>query len=545
MATVEAPASDAKNAPVETYDAIIIGAGMTGIGQLYHLRSQGLNVRLLERGGGVGGTWYWHRYPGCCFDSESETYAFGFSKELAEEWDWSEHFEAQPNTERYINYAVDKFGLREHIQLNAQVDAATWLEDDNVWELELSDGARLRARFVVAALGILSAAAHYIPDFEGLEDFKGEWLHPANWPHEPIDFAGKRVGVIGTGSTGVQITEQLAKVAGQLHVFQRTPTYIGPLHNGPVSAETQREWKDGYEELMEFCRNTPAGFRYVPDMRPTMSVSKEERWAFYERLWQRPGFEKWLANFFDVTLDAEANADFAEFFRGKIRERIHDPELAEKLVPSPDLPFGSRRIPLETSYYDAFNRDNVSLVDLRETSIERFTENGILTSDGEVELDFVIFATGYDSFTGGFDQIDIRGVGGRLLREKWQEEGIGTYLGLTVAGFPNFFTQVPRAFCNFPRCSEVIVDWVSALIARMNERGLTRFEATQQAHDDWVEHERSFSSGQLFASQDSWFNGGNIPGKAKGFLLYAQSLPGYRTELHEALDADFRGFEIR
>jgi cation diffusion facilitator CzcD-associated flavoprotein CzcO len=529
------------DAHIAQYDVIIIGAGMTGLYQLYKVRELGLSVRCFEYGGGVGGTWYWNRYPGACFDSESETYAYDFSEELHQEWDWKHHFSLQPDTERYYNYVADKFDLRRDIQLNALVEAATWDEEARQWEIRLQSGQRARARFVMGAVGILASTASYVPAFPGIEDYQGEWHHPSHWPHEPVSFTGKRVGVVGTGSTGVQIIEQVAKDVGHLTVFQRTATWTGPLHNAPVSEETQREWKQSFTEIFDVCNNTPAGFKYVLDERKAMDVPKEERWAKYEYLWGRPGFEKWLGNFFDITIDKDANDDFCEFMAGKIQERVEDPVLAEKLTPK-NVPFGARRIPMETDYYEVFNQRNVTLVDVKEAPIERITPTGIRTSDGQDhELDMIIFATGFDSFTGGFTRMDIRGEDGRSLKEKWDEYP-GTCYGLMVAGFPNFFTVVPRAFCNFPRCSKVISNWVTRTIEHMEENKLGTIVPTQEAEDAWVEHQNSFSEGQLFASKDSWFNGGNIPGKKKAFLLYANTLPAYRSELAELADSGYPGF---
>lgn len=545
MATTTAPQTEsASDLPVKQYDAIIIGAGVTGIYQLYRLRQLGLSVRAFEYGSGVGGTWYWNRYPGCCFDSESESYGYFFSEELFREWEWGEHFAKQPETEKYLNHVVDKFDLRKDIQLDSEVVAAHWDDEEKVWEIELQTGERARARFLIAAIGILSAPAAYVPPFEGLDEYEGEWYHPAHWPKEEVSFEGRRVGIVGTGSTGVQITEQAALTAKDLYVFQRTPTYIGPLHNKKVTPEKRAEWNEKFADIVELCTNSPAGYPYLPDMRNAMDVPKEERWEFYEYLWGRPGFEKWLGNFWDITLNPEANRDFADFIRSKIRPRIKDPELAEKLLPSVDLAFGSRRIPLETTYYDVFNQDNVHLVDLRETPLQRITKKGIETSEGEIPLDIIVFATGFDSFTGGFTRIDIRGRDGKALKDKWEAEGPKTTVNLTVAGFPNFFTQVPRAFVNFPRCSQVIVDFVTDTLAYMKEHDYNTIEPTQEKEDAWVEHMNSFSDGKLFASADSWFNGGNIPGKNSGYLIYANSLPGYRTELEEVIAADFEGFEL-
>lgn len=527
--------------PVEQFDAIVIGAGVSGLYQLYRLRQLGLSVRCYEDGGGVGGTWYWNRYPGCRFDSESETYGYSWSEELLQEWDWKEHFSGQPENERYLNYVADKFDLRRDIQFNSRVAAAVYDERENRWEIRLESGRRARAQFLIAAVGILSA--HYTPPFEGIESFTGESYHTGRWPHEPVDFTGKRVAVIGTGATAVQLIPIVAEQAGHLTVFQRTPNYCAPLRNALVDPETQRRWKASYPEIHKRCRETPAGFMHDFDPRKALEVPKEERLALYEKLWAQPGFTKWLANFHDIMIDKEANEDFAEFVRNKIRERVKDPVVAEKLVPK-DHPFGSKRIPLETNYYEAYNRDNVLLVDVRETPIERITPKGIKTSDKEYEFDMIIYATGFDAVTGALTRIDIRGEGGQTLKDKWAE-GPRTYLGLQTAGFPNLFIAISSAFCNYPVCAEMVVEWISECIRYMREKNFTRIAPTLQAEDAWVEHTAKLAEGTLFASANSWFVGANIPGKKRVFLLYANTAPAYRQKCAEVAAHGYEGFLLR
>jgi cation diffusion facilitator CzcD-associated flavoprotein CzcO len=526
------------------FDVVIIGAGVTGLHQLYTVRQLGLSVRAYDCAGGVGGTWYWNRYPGCTFDSESHTYAYAFSDELLQEWDWKHLYSKQPDTERYLNLVADKFDLRRDIQLNTMVEGATWLEDEHRWDVVLDTGVSVRARYVIASVGILSAPANYVPDFPGIETFTGLAVHTSRWPEEGIDFEGKRAAVIGTGSTGVQLIPHVAQEAGHLTVFQRTPTYCGPLHNREVTAEEQAEWKASYSKIFDQCRNSPAGFLYEYDPRPTMQVPKEERLAIYEKLWARPGFEKWLGNFFDITLDPEANEDFAEFVRAKIRARVNDPAVADKLVPT-DHPFGAKRIPMETDYYETYNRDNVLLVDVRETPIIEITPKGIRTSDREYELDVIIFATGFDAFTGGLTHMHIAGEDGVTLKEAFTD-GPRTLLGMMTSGFPNFFTAVPRAFCNFPRCAEVVVDWITDCLKYMEGNDMTKIVPTPQAEKAWGEHVDSFSQDLLIAQPGvpSWFNGGNIPGKKVKFLLYANTLPGFREKVQEYADNDYEGFEV-
>ncbi|OBH10413.1 NAD(P)/FAD-dependent oxidoreductase [Mycobacterium sp. E1747] len=524
------------------YDVVIIGAGVTGLHQLYCVRQLGLSVRAYDCAGGVGGTWYWNRYPGCCFDSESHTYAYAFSEELLQEWDWKHLYSKQPDTERYLNYVADKFDLRRDIQLNTMVEEASWAEDEHKWHLRLSTGEHVEARYVIAAVGILPVTANYIPDFPGIDTFTGLALHTSRWPQEGIDFEGKRAAVIGTGSTGVQLIPHVAAEAAQLTVFQRTPTYCGPLHNQEVTPEMQQQWKATYDEIFEQCRQSPAGFLYEYDPRPTLEVPKEERIALYEKLWARPGFEKWLGNFFDITLDADANEDFAKFVRDKIRARIKDPAVAEKLVPT-DHPFGTKRIPMETDYYETYNRDNVLLVDVRETPIVEITPTGIRTSDQEYEFDVIIFATGFDAFTGGLTHMNIRGENGVTFKEAFAE-GPRTLLGMMTSDFPNFFTAVPRAFCNFPRCAEVVVDWITDCLKYLEANGTTKIAPSPQAEIAWGEHVDEMANELLLVKSNvpSWFNGGNIPGKKVQFLLYANTLPGFREKVQEVADKGYEGF---
>jgi cation diffusion facilitator CzcD-associated flavoprotein CzcO len=527
--------------PIEHFDAIVIGAGVSGLYQLYRLRQLGLSVRCYEDGGGVGGTWYWNRYPGCRFDSESETYGYSWSEELLQEWNWKEHYSGQPENERYLNYVADKFDLRRDIQFNSRVVAAVYDERANRWEIQLESGQRARAQFLIAAVGILSA--HYVPDIAGIESFRGESYHTGRWPHEPVDFRSKRVGVIGTGATAVQLIPLVAKEAGHLTVFQRTANYCAPLRNSLVDPETQRQWKATYPEIHKRCRETPAGFMHDFDPRKALEVPQEERLALYEELWAQPGFTKWLGNFHDIMTNREANEDFAEFVRNKIRQRVKDPVVAEKLVPK-DHPFGSKRIPLETEYYEAYNRDNVLLVDLKETPIERVTPKGIKTSDKEYEFDMIIYATGFDAVTGALTRIDIRGEGGQTLKDKWAN-GLRTYLGLQTAGFPNLFIAISSAFCNYPVCAEMIVEWISDCIRYVREKNFARIAPTPQAEEAWVEHAAELAEGTLFASGNSWFVGANIPGKKRVFLLYANTAPAYRQKCAEVAANGYEGFMLQ
>src|SRR5262245_42216516 len=528
--------------PVQQYDAIVIGAGVSGLYQLYRLRELGLKVRCFEDGSGVGGTWYWNRYPGCRFDSESETYGYSWSKELLQEWNWKEHFSGQPENEQYLNFVADKFNLRKDIQFNSRVKSAVYDEKANRWEVELENGQRARAQFVVGAVGILSA--RYTPPFPGIDSFKGQSFHTSRWPKEKVDFTGKRVACIGTGATAVQLIPIVAKEAGHLTVFQRTPNYCAPLRNGLVSSETQNQWKANYHELHKRIRETPAGFPYDFDPRNTFDVPKEKRLARYEELWALPGFSKWLANFHDIMTSREANEDFAEFVRNKIRARVKDPKVAEMLCPK-DHPFGSKRIPLETEYYEAYNQDNVLLVDVREAPIEAITPKGIKTTNKEYEFDVIIYATGFDAITGALTSMDIRGEGGQTLKDKWANKGLSTYLGLQTAGFPNLFIATNSAFCNYTVCAETIVEWITDCISYIREKGYKRIAPTPQAEEAWVEHANELGSQTLLSDAKSWFMGSNIPGKKRAILLYANTAPAYRQKCAEVAAKGYEGFVLQ
>jgi cation diffusion facilitator CzcD-associated flavoprotein CzcO len=521
-------------APVLDYDAIIIGAGMSGLYQLHRLRELGMRVRVFEEGTGVGGTWYWNRYPGARFDSESYSYGYSFSKELLEEWNWSEHFAGQPETLRYLNHVADKFDLRRDIQFRSRVAAATWDEDKRSWNVTLQDGSRFRARFLITAIGPLSAPT--LPRIEGVDMFQGQSFHTARWPHEPVDFAGKRVAVIGTGATGVQTIQTIAKTVGHLTVFQRTPNWCAPLHNGKIDAATQTEIKSAYPEMFKRCQETFACFLHTPDPRGAFEVSDEEREAFYEKLYAERGFGIWQGNFRDILIDRKANATISDFVARKIRQRVQDPKVAEKLIPR-NHGFGTRRLPLETFYYEVYNQDNVDLVDITETPIERITPKGIKTSTSEYDFDIIIYATGFDAITGSFDRIDFRGVDGVKLKDRWKH-GPQTYLGVMVDGFPNMMMLMGphTALGNIPRSIEYNVDWVTNLIRYIGEFSLTRVEATAMGVTAWTDHVKALGVGLLSNEVNSWMTGinSNVEGKQTRIVArYSGSAPAYRAKCDE------------
>jgi cation diffusion facilitator CzcD-associated flavoprotein CzcO len=520
--------------PVLEYDAIIIGAGISGLYQLYRLRELGLRVRVFETGTGVGGTWYWNRYPGARFDSESYSYSYSFSQELLEEWNWAEHFAPQPETLRYLNHVADKFDLRSDIQFRSRVTAAHYQEETRSWDVTLADGSVHTTRFLITAIGPLSAPT--MPRIEGVDTFTGESCHTARWPHEPVSFEGKRVAVIGTGATGVQTIQEVAKTVGHLTVFQRTPNWCAPLHNSKIDTETMAQIKAGYPEMFRRCQETFACFLHTPDPRGTFEVTPDEREAFFEKLYSERGFGIWQGNFRDILTDPKANDAISDFVARKIRQRVNDPSVAEKLIPK-NHGFGTRRVPLETKYYEVYNQPNVRLVDIKETPIERITPTGIKTSDAEYEFDMIIYATGFDAITGSFDRIDIRGVDGLRLKDRWAG-GPRTYLGVLVEGFPNMMMLMGphTALGNIPRSIEYNVEWVTGLIGHMQERNLTRTEATPAGVASWTDHVKSLGVGLLSNEVNSWMTGinTNVEGKQNRIIArYSGSAPAYRARCDE------------
>ena len=520
------------------FDAIVIGAGVSGLYQLYRLRELGMTARVFEAGTAVGGTWYWNRYPGARFDSESWTYGYSFSQELLDEWDWEEHFAAQPETERYLNYVADKFDLRRDIQFNSRVKAAHYQEDTRSWDVILEDGRKYTARFLITAVGVLSAAT--MPTIPGVATFQGQSCHTHYWPKEPVKFEGKRVAVIGTGATAVQAITEIAKTAGHLTVFQRTPQWCAPLHNSKISNEEMNRIRANYAEIFARCQETYGCFIHATDPRGTFEVTDEEREAFWEKLYGEPGFGIWMGNFRDILTDRQANKLISDFLAKKIRQRVKDPAVAEKLIPK-NHGFGTRRVPLESGYFEVYNQPNVKLIDLTETPIERITPTGIKTSDAEYEFDIIIYATGFDAITGAFDRIDIRGVDGVSLKAKWAD-GPQTFLGILVDGFPNFLMVMgPHAgLGNFPRAVEYSADWVTRLIRFARERGLTRVEATAEGSVAWTNHVLEASEGLLFTEVDSWMTGinRNVDGKqVRRIMRYSGGHPKFR-ERCETVAAD-------
>ena len=520
------------------FDAVVIGAGVSGLYQLYKLRELGLTVRVFEAGTGVGGTWYWNRYPGARFDSESWTYGYSFSQELLDEWDWEEHFAGQPETERYLNHVADKFDLRRDIQFKSRVAAAHYRDNTRSWDITLEDGRCCTARFLVTAVGVLSAAT--LPNIPGVKDFQGPSFHTHYWPKRPVSFAGKRVAVIGTGATGIQTITEVAKTAGRLTVFQRTPQWAAPLHNARITKEEMNRIRANYTDIFARCQETFGCFIHTADPRSALEVTEAEREAFWQKLYGEPGFGIWMGNFRDILVDRQANRLISDFVARKTRERVKDPVVAEKLIPK-TYGFGTRRVPLESGYFEVYNHPNVELVDLTETPIERITPTGIETSVCEYEFDMIIFATGFDAITGAFDRIDIRGVDNVSLKDKWRD-GPQTFLGIMVDDFPNMLMVMgPHAgLGNFPRAAEYSADWVTGLIRFARDRGLTRVEATAAGSIAWTDHVIETSEGLLFAEVNSWMTGinRNVEGKqVRRIMRYSGGHPKFR-ERCEAVAAD-------
>ena len=525
-------------------DAVVIGAGFAGLYMLYKLRQLGINARVFETGDGVGGTWYWNRYPGARCDVESMQYSYSFSEELQQEWQWTERYPKQAEILRYINHVADRFELRRDIQLETRVASAAYDEAKNAWTVRTDCGDVVAARFLISAGGCLSAAR--VPDMPGLADFQGKWYHTGNWPHEPVDFSGQRVGVIGTGSSGIQSIPAIAARAAKVVVFQRTPNFSIPAWNRPLPPDEQQTWKANYAALRKQAKTTRSGILYDYSQYASADVSESERQQEYERRWAKGG-ANYTHAFNDIYSNQKANDDAAEFVRNKIRSTVKDTQVAELLAPT-DHAIGTKRICVDTDYYETYNQPHVSLVDLRAAPIEAIVPNGIRTQHQTHELDSIVFATGYDAVTGSLDRIDIRGKGGLALREKWTA-GPRTYLGLMTAGFPNFFLITgpgsPSVLTNVIMAIEQHVEWIADCLKHMQSEGLNRAEASLQAEDHWVSHVNEVASKTLFTGTKSWYMGANIPGKPRVFLPYIGGLGAYTIICDEVVAEGYRGFDFK
>jgi len=504
------------------YEVIVVGAGVAGIYQIKRLLDLGVEATVLESAPDLGGTWYWNRYPGCRFDSESYTYGFSFSRELLDEWHWKERFSSQSENLRYLNYVADKFDLRKAMQFNCRVEAMRFNEARDLWHVKIADGRELTCRFVSLAIGLLSAPT--MPRLEGIGDFKGRSFHTFYWPHEPVDLRAKKVAVIGTGATGIQLIGEIADKVGELTVFQRRPNWSAPLNNSAISEEEMADIRSRYDDIFAACALTPGSFLHGPDSRGFYEVTREERLAQWNKLYDEPGFGIWHANFREIFMDEAANAELSAYIADRIRTRVRDPKIAEKLIPR-DHGFGVQRLPLETKYFEAYNRDNVHLVDIGETPLVRVTENGLRTSERDYEFDIIVYATGFDAITGAFDLIDISGIGGETLAEKWKQAP-STFLGLLIHGFPNLLMptgpQSASASTNFPRGIEHNVNWCTNLLQYMWDRGYTRADATREAQERWTAHVAKMYEIMLMRKAKSWFTGynSNVAGHEEGNVRY-------------------------
>ncbi|KQW66090.1 NAD(P)/FAD-dependent oxidoreductase [Methylibium sp. Root1272] len=535
--------SNVQQAPKQV-DAVVVGAGFAGMYALYKLREQGLRVQVYEAGTGVGGTWYWNRYPGARVDSQAYIYQYWFSKELLAEWDWSERFPAQDETERYLNHVADRFDLRKDIQFKTRVTAASYDEASQRWTITTDDGQSVSAQYFIMGTGGLSVPM--LPALPGIENFKGRIVHTAQWPREGVDLKGKRVGIIGTGATGIQVIQTIASEVGHLTVFQRTPNYTIPMRNPKYDDAARAELRGQYPMLKERVQHTFAGFDYDFEDRNFFDVAPEERQRTLQRLWDDGSLNFWIGGFREVFFDEKVNAEFSDFVRQRIRERIKDPKVADKLVPQ-DYGFGTRRVPLETKYYEAFNRDNVLLVDTKATPMEEVTEKGIRTAAGLHELDILICATGFDAGTGALTKVDIRGRDGVLLRDAWAQDGVRTTMGLQVHGYPNLFmTMAPfspaAAFCNVPTCLQQQVDWIADCIGFVRDQGRHSIEPSAEAEAKWVAHHDELANLTLVPKTNSWYMGSNVKGKPRRLLAYAGGVGTYRAKCDEVKASGYEGF---
>jgi cation diffusion facilitator CzcD-associated flavoprotein CzcO len=523
------------------YDVVVLGAGMSGLCQLYHLQRLGLSVKAFDDAADVGGTWYWNRYPGCRFDSESESYSFSFSQELLDEWYWKEHFSSQPENLKYCQYVAKKFELYKFIQFNTRISSAHWQEGSRTWKLTAAkSGEQVTCRFLITAVGPLSAPT--LPSDLDITQYKGESCHTANWPLTPVTFEGKRVAVIGTGATGIQAIQEVAKTAKHLTVFQRSPNWSCPLGNSPVSEEKMKQIRKNYPSMFKKCTETQGCFVHDGDPRSVFDVTPEERDALWETLYAAPGMGMWVGNFRDLLVDPKANELVSTFVANKVRSRVKDPVTAEKLIPKHG--FGLKRLPLETNYFEVYNQTNVELVSLLDTPIDCVTEKGIRTRDDiEREFDMMIYATGFDALTGAFDRINIRGVGGETLKDRWTPSP-QTYLGLMVDKYPNMMMVFgPHGgIGNAVPVIEFNVDWITKLLSFAKDKHLTRLEATKEKVDEWTKHVNDSGANILGSDVDSWVTGvnRNVGKTTRIVARYVGGNVDYRQRVTKAADNDFR-----
>jgi cation diffusion facilitator CzcD-associated flavoprotein CzcO len=530
-----------RSGSIEHYDVVVIGAGVSGMYALHHLREMGLSVRVYDGATDVGGTWWYNRYPGARVDGPgSPFYCYTFSEELMKEWDWEETQSEQSAVLDYLEHVADRFDLRRDIQFETWVEDARYDEAAQRWTVETSTGVRASARFLICAVGALSTAN--MPDIPGIHDFAGECYHTGQWPHEPVSFEGKRVAVIGTGSSGVQSIPEIAREAAHVTVLQRTPQYAFPSGNRPITPEDMAKARSDWDAIRAKMLANPGGFPADTHTRSALEATPEEREALYEKLWQRGGFGFFLDSYNDIAISEEANQSLADFVRAKIREIVRDPETAEKLMP--DHFVMTKRPILDNGYFETFNRDNVTLVDLREDPIERFTETSVVTRTGEHPIDMLVLATGFDAISGSMLRLDPKGRGGVSLKERWQDR-FHNYLGLTIAGFPNLFMihgpGSPGVFYNMPLGAERQMDWIGKLMCHLRERGLGAVEPKADSEEAWANEVAGIANATLFPRTDSWWTGANIEGKPRYFSAY---LGGsiYYQRIADVAARDYEGF---
>ncbi|PSO19295.1 NAD(P)/FAD-dependent oxidoreductase [Bradyrhizobium sp. MOS003] len=526
------------------FDAVVVGAGVAGLYQLYRLREQGLKVRAIDAAAGVGGTWYWNRYPGARFDSESHIYQYLFSEELYKGWSWSEKFPGQPEIERWLNYIADSLDLRKDIQFGTIVKSAHFNEATQRWLVTTDRGDVIDTQFLITCCGMLSAP--YV-SFPGQETFKGQLFHTARWPREPVEFGGKRVGVIGNGATGIQVIQTIAGEVGHLKVFVRTPQYMIPMKNPKYSKEDAEAYKSKFQHLTERLPHTFTGFEYDFE-HAWAGLTPERRREVIEDCWNDGSLKLWISSFAELFFDAEVNAEISDFVREKMRERLKDPKLCDALIPA-DYGFGTHRVPLEQNFLEAFHRPNVEIVSVKANPIERVTPTGIQTADGTIhELDVIILATGFDAGTGALTRIDIRGRGERSLKEDWSKD-IRTTMGLQVHGYPNLFTTaVPlapsAALCNMTTCLQQQVEWIDDCIRFVRAKNLKVVEPTKDAEDGWVAHHDETANATLIAKTNSWYLGSNVEGKPRRVLSYCGGVGAYRQKCDEVAASGYQGFTM-
>jgi cation diffusion facilitator CzcD-associated flavoprotein CzcO len=522
-------------------DVLVVGAGITGIYQLYRALEEGFSTLLLEAGAGVGGTWFWNRYPGARFDSESYTYGYFFSQELFDEWEWQEHFAGQPEIERYLNHVVDRFDLRRHMRFDAAVTSAVYDEESGTWAVTARDGTRVRTRYLIAATGVLSVP--YTPDVPGHDEFRGVQHHTGRWPAEPVEFRGKRVAVIGTSSSGVQVVPTILDDVASITVYQRTANWCTPLNNRPITPEEQAELRAGFERLRETVNTSLSGFAHPVCERVWADESEAERRELFEQLWNSPGFMKLTSNYPDLLFNDPLNDEWCAFIADKIRGIVRDPDTAERLIPK-DHGFGGKRPPFVNGYFEAFNDPKVSLVDLRETPIVRVTETGIETTDGVREFDIIVWATGFDFGTGALNRMGIVGRDGLALTEHWVD-GPSTFLGLQTRGFPNFFFPGgPHAAAgNNPRYNGDLVDLVTDTLLYARAHGYDVIEVSEQSEARWTAMVDKGAAVTTFGTVGQYV-GSNIPGKPRRYLLNTGGRLKLREISAQVVADDYRAYEM-